>query len=318
MTSPRIVRAALTETVNAYRDMPASIAEISRLAGHLGDIRDANVSHHIDLLKAARGAGAQVVCFGELFTAPYFALSTDPLWLDLAEDAATGPTITRLRESARALGVVVIAPIYERAPSGRRFNTAVVISEGGDILGKYRKTHIPRGANEQAAFSEDFYYDKSDGDNACENACVNANVSKNPYFPVFETSFGRIGVAICYDRHFEGVVSTLARAGADLIFSPAVTFGAKSERMWPLEFAVDACRHRVFIGGSNRNGVEPPWNQRYFGRSHFVGPNGPVANTSTHPNLIVADLNLPELGDSDPSGWNFPRDARPEIYAASK
>ncbi|MBI3073994.1 MAG: acyltransferase [Deltaproteobacteria bacterium] len=312
MTSPRIVRAALTETVNAFRDMPSSLAGISGLAGHLDEIRDANVSHHIDLLKAARGAGVQVVCFGELFTAPYFALSTDPLWLNLAEDAATGPTVTRLRESAREQGVVVIAPIYERAPSGRRFNTAVVISERGDVLGKYRKTHIPHGQNEQAAFREDFYYDQSDG----ENACGDANVSRNPYFPVFETSVGRIGVAICYDRHFEGVVSALACAGAELIFSPAVTFGAKSERMWPLEFAVDACRHRVFIGGSNRNGVEPPWNQPYFGKSHFVGPSGPIANTSTQPNLIIADLDLADLAGTDPSGWNLSRDARPEIYSS--
>ena len=77
---------------------------------------------------------------------------------------------------------------------------------------------------------------------------------ENPFFPVFETSVARIGIATCYDRHFEGVVRSLARAGAEIVFSPAVTFGTKSRRMWDLEFPVDAARHGVFIGGSNRAG----------------------------------------------------------------
>ena len=89
---------------------------------------------------------------------------------------------------------------------------------------------------------------------------------------------------------------SLAHEGAELVFSPAVTFGAKSQRMWHLEFAVDAARHNVFIGGSNRKGVEPPWNQPYFGESHFVGPNGVLQESvSTHPNLVIADVDLGEL-----------------------
>jgi N-carbamoylputrescine amidase len=204
-----------------------------------------------------------------------------------------------------------VCPIYELdARSGRRFDTAVVVGETGTVIGRYRKTHIPEGTNETASFCETFYYERSDG----RNGASPVDLSTNPYFPVFETAFARLGVAICYDRHFPGCVATLAAHGAEVVFSPAVTFGATSRRMWEREFEVDALRHRVFIGGSNRRGAEPPWNVEYFGASLFVGPNGRVAPLDVHPNLVVADLDLDELTGDDPSGWNLARDARPEIY----
>lgn len=310
-TQPRVVRAALTQTVNAYRDMPARLEDLPRLAERLDDVRRANVDHHVALLNEASRQGVQAVCFGELFPAPYFALTHEPLWLALAEDAETGETVTRLRAEARRLGLLIVAPIYELDPSGVRFNTAVVIDERGQLLGKYRKAHIPHGRNEQGAFLEGFYYERSDG----KNGVGLDNVSRNPSFPVWQTSFGRLGVAICYDRHFEGVVWSLAHEGAELVFCPAVTFGAKSQRLWRLEFQVDAARHRLFIGGSNRLGIEPPWNQPYFGDSHFVGPEGPLPNLSTHPELVIADVDLGELGRADPSGWDLARDLRHELYS---
>jgi beta-ureidopropionase len=308
MNRIRIVRAAMTQTINAFPDMPA---DLRQLEGRLEEVRAANVAHHLALVAEAKQQGVKVICFGELFPAPYFALSNDPMWLGLAEDAHTGKTISTLREVAQRESMIIIAPIYELAESGRRFNTAVVIDDSGEVLGTYRKTHIPHGSNEQGSFLEGNYYERSNG----ENLRGRCNISKNPYFPVWETSVGKIGVAICYDRHFEGVMWSLAHAGAELIFSPAVTFGAKSERMWHLEFQVDAARHNVFIGGSNRKGIEPPWNQPYFGESHFTGPNGVLKNQSTHENLIIADVDLGELKRPDPSGWNLPRDTRYDIYS---
>ncbi len=311
MSVSRSVRVALTETCNAYADMPASVAELDELAGKLEAVRAANLDHHVQLLRAAKAQGARVIGCGELFAGPYFALGKHPMWLALAEDVERGPTVTALRAAARELGLYVVAPLYERDPSGRRFNTAVLIDGRGEIIGKYRKTHLPRGENELGSFDEPFYYERSDG----QNGTWPANVSQNPFFPVFETSLGRIGVAICYDRHFEGVMYSLARGGAELVFSPAVTFGEKSQRMWPLEFQVDAARHNLFIAGSNRRGSEPPWNQPYFGQSQIVGPNGVMPNVSTHENLIVSDVDLGELARRDPSGWNLPRDVRPDIYS---
>ncbi|WP_428264496.1 nitrilase-related carbon-nitrogen hydrolase [Haliangium sp.] len=310
MSTPTdIVRCALTETKNAY-PLPATRDELAAVRDHMDDIRAANVAHHVDLIAAAAARGVRVIGLGELFPGPYFALDRDPMWLAMAEDARTGPTVTALSQAARAHGVIIVAPIYELcSASGKRFNTAVVIAEDGQVLGSYRKSHIPHGKNEQGSFHETFYYERSDGGMACSDA----NVSHNRFFPVFATAVGKIGVAICYDRHFEGVMRTLARAGAELVFSPAVTFGAKSRRMWELEFEVDAARHNLFIGGSNRRGSEPPWNQEYFGASHFVGPNGRVDNRSDHAELVIADLDLGELRRPDPSGWNLPRDARPDI-----
>lgn len=307
-----LVRAALTQTVNAYPDMPATVAGLGGLAGRLDDIRRANVAHHLELMRVARAAGARVIGFGELFTGPYFALGQDPVWRGLAEDAATGPTVRAVAEAARVLGMIVVAPIYEvDGATGRRFNTAVVIDETGGVLGKYRKVHLPDGRNEQGSFHEPYYYEPSDGDNGTGPASVSAN----PYFPVWQTSAGRIGVAICYDRHFEGVMWSLAREGAEIVFSPAVTFGATSRRMWPLEFQVDAARHRLFIGGSNRRGAEPPWNQPYFGESLFAGPGGLLPDRSTDPRLVIADLDLDALHRPDPSGWDLARDVRHAAYS---
>lgn len=310
MSAARVVRVALTETQNAYRDMPETRGELSSLAHELDAIRAANVDHHIGLMREAKAMGVGIIGFGELFTGPYFALGKDPMWFGMAEDATKGPTVTALSAAARELSMIVVAPIYERAPSGQRFNTAVVISEEGEVLGRYRKTHIPHGQNEQGSFDEPFYYDRSDG----ENGKGPTNISNNPYFPVFETSRGRVGVAICYDRHFEGVMASLAAEGAEIVFSPAVTFGQKSLRMWRMEFQVDAARHNLFIAGSNRRGAEKPWGQPYFGESHVAGPNGVLPNVSAHPDIIVSEVDLGELTRPDPSGWNLPRDIRYDIY----
>lgn len=308
----RVVRAAVTETINHFGPMPKSADELESLAGRLDEVRAANVEHHVELLSHAAKHGVQVVGLGELFAGPYFALEQREFWRGLAEDWRTGPTVKRMREIAHALKLVIVAPIYELdADSGQRFNTAVLIESDGTLLGRYRKAHIPAGTNEQASFCETFYYDPSDG---APNATTSANVATNPFFPVFETSVGRIGVAICYDRHFEGVMASLAAGGAELVFNPAVTFGAQSQRLWTQESAVDAARHNLIIAASNRRGAELPWSVEYFGESHFVGPTGRLPTIDVHPSLIIADIDLGALEAGDGSGWDRARDARPEAY----
>lgn len=306
-----LLRAALTETRNAFDAMPESVDDLASLAGRMEELRAANVAHHQDLARRAADAGAHLVCFGELFTGPYFALGADELWFGLAEDALGGPTAAALRETARELQLVLVAPLFERTESGRRFNTAIVIDADGALLGRYRKVHIPSGRNERAAFCETFYYDASDGDLGNGPA----DVSSNPYFPVFETAVGRIGVATCYDRHFEGVMRSLAHNGAQLVLSPAVTFGERSRRMWDLEFAVDAARHRLFIGGSNRRGAEAPWGVEFFGASGFWGPQGALATVAGPAQLVLADLDLAALEKDDGAGWDLARDGRPDTYS---
>ena len=111
----RIVRVAMTETVDAYKSMPESVDELDQLEDRLEDIRRANVEHHLALLDEAASHGVKAICFGELFPGPYFALRTDPMWIALAEDVHDGPTIPALRAAAKRHGIIVVAPIFERA-----------------------------------------------------------------------------------------------------------------------------------------------------------------------------------------------------------
>ncbi len=307
-----VVRAAMTQTRNAFPGMPATVDDLDALRGGLEALRRANVEHHVDLMRRAHAQGARLICFGELFTGPYFAHDRRPFWFDLAEPALTGPTVARLAPVARELGMVVVAPLYEYDPRvDARFNTAVVIDADGAILGSYRKTHVPHGTNERGGFCEDFYFDRSDGGMVNDHP---ANISKNKHFPVFETAAGRLGVSICYDRHFEGVMRTLAQNGAQIVFNPAVTFGRQSRRCWDLEFAVEAMRWNVYIGGSNRLGAEPPWTVDFFGRTGFTSPVGALPDESADPCLMIADLDLAAFGGGDGSGWDLARDRRPDIY----
>ena len=308
-----VVRIALAQTVNAYGHMPSSVEALASLADHMDDIRGANLEHAENLIVRAVQSGAKLVLLSELFAAPYFALCELPMWRALAEDACTGPTVTHMRDVARRNAVVLVVPIYERdATSGQRFNTAVIIDERGTLLGSYRKTHIPTGVNETAAYSERYYYGASDGEMYVDAAY---NISPHRLYPVFDTSVGRIGVAICYDRHFDGVMRTLATGGAQLVLSPAVTFGRKSQLMWRGESATDAARHRFFIACSNRGGAEAPWGVEFFGDSHVMGPEGPLEDHSDHPELVLCDVDLASLGDPDTAGWNLVTDRRADTYA---
>ena len=310
----RIVRVAMTETINVFPGMPQELSQLDALRDRLGEVRKANLDHHLTLAADAAKVGVRLIGFGELFAGPFFALARTPMWFDLAEDPQTGPTISTLRQAARDHSLIISAPIYERVSESQRFSTTVLIDESGELVGKYRKCHLPEGANEEGSFFEPFYYSKSDGD----NGSWAANVSNNPFFPVYQTSIGKVGLTTCYDRHFPGVMQTMNAEGAELVLSPAVTFGEKSRRMWHMEFLVDAMRHNIFIAGSNRRGSEPPWNQEFFGESYFAGPNGVVPRLDgTRPELVVADLDLDELSRPDPSGWNIARDQRPNIYTKS-
>jgi len=289
--------------------MPAHVEDLPQLQPKLAAMRQANLRHHSECIAQAARSGASCIGLGELFSAPYFALGEHAMWRDLAEDARTGPSICAMQEAARANRILVVAPIYE-ADADLRFNTAVVIENDGTILGKYRKTHIPAGRNDQGSFHETFYYQASDG----RLGASDANISSNPFFPVFETSIGKLGIAICYDRHFPGVMQTLASQGAQLVLSPAITFGSTSQHMWELEFEVDALRHNIFIAGSNRKGQEAPWNQPYFGASYVAGPKGRVATQKLGNDLLLAEVLLEDLQAPTSSGWDLSRDVRPSIY----
>jgi len=304
-------RAALVQTTNVYK-LPYSVQDLESISPYLHEIRERNIKHNLDLISLAKEYEASIVCLGELFAWPYFPLSLSLAWLDAAEDPDSGPTITCMAEAARKNHMIIIAPIYEfDASTNQRFDTAIVLDENGNNIGKYRKCHIPYGENEMASFFEKSYVAHSNGilTNDSEN-----NISHLSYFPVLKTSCGNIGVSICYDRHFEGVVNALASQGAEIIFCPSATFGAHSRRLWDMEFQVDSSRHQVFIGGNNRFGIEHPWEVEFFGESHFAGPAGKLENLSTHPNLVISEIDLDVIKQEHPAGWHIQSDRRAEVF----
>ncbi len=181
---PRIVRGALIQ---------ATLCEPT--TSPLTKIKEAMIEKHVGLIRKAADRGAQVVCLQELFYGPYFPAVQDARWYDMAERVPEGPTIQLMQDVARRHKVVLIVPVHEEEIAGVYYNTSAVIDADGSYLGKYRKTHLP---HLEPGFWEKFYFRHG-----------------NLGYPVFETRVGKIGVYMCYDRHFpEGApVPWLGRGG---------------------------------------------------------------------------------------------------------
>jgi beta-ureidopropionase len=311
------IRAAMTETRNVGGlDSPSDLLRVDMPvdASVIENIRSANVAHNIDLIRAAHKKGAQIICLSELCTAPYFAITGDPdeKWRGFAESVEDGRSVAEFCEISRETGMTVIAPIYERddiASVTRFYNTAVVI-ENGVVLGISRKTHVPHGRNEQAPYTEGFYYGCSD---EVDQNAGRKKVGGSPLVPVFDTQVGKVGMAICYARHFEENWEALALGGARIVFVPAITFGDVSERAWEFEAPTEAMRRKLLVGQSNRKGREFAGGPEFFGKTKFFGPDGrELENLSDRSDLVVVEFDLEDL-KADPSGWNLPGNHRTDL-----
>ncbi len=260
-------------------------------------IAKAMLEAHIPLIEKAGAEGVQVLCFQEVFTQPYFCPSQDSKWYAAAEPIPDGPTIRRMQEFARRYAMVIVAPIYEEAMTGVYYNAAAVIDADGAYLGKYRKTHIPQ----VAGFWEKFFFKPGSSG-----------------YPVFHTRYCKLGVYICYDRHFPEGWRALALAGAEYIVNPSATVAGLSEYLWKLEQPAAAVANGVYIGAVNRVGVEAPWNiGEFYGQSYFVNPRGQIEAIASRNNdeLLVHDMNFDMIREVR-NTWQFFRDRRPETYAA--
>jgi beta-ureidopropionase len=262
--------------------------------GWTGD-KQSMIDHNLDYAKQAASQGAQVICFQELFYGPYFCQVQDAEYYEYAEQIPGGPTTQRMQEVARDLGMVMVLPVYEQEQSGILYNTAAVIDADGTYLGKYRKTHIPQ----VQGFWEKFYFRPG-----------------NVGYPVFDTAVGRIGVYICYDRHFPEGWRALGLAGAKIVFNPSATSRGLSAYLWKLEQPAAAVANMYYVGAINRVGVEDLGDNDFYGTSYFVGPRGQfvgdVASDQAE-ELVVRDLDL-DLIDEARNQWAFYRDRRPDQY----
>ncbi len=249
---------------------------------------------HEEYARQAAAQGAKVICFQELFYGPYFCQVQDPKFYAYAE-SIPGPTTERFQALARELGLVMILPMYEREQAGLLYNTAAVIDADGRYLGKYRKTHIPQ----LPGFWEKFYFRPG-----------------NLGYPVFDTAVGRIGVYICYDRHFPEGWRALGLAGAQIVFNPSATSRGLSNHLWKLEQPASAVANQYFIGAINRVGVEDLGDDDFYGTSYFVDPEGAFVGGTADayiPELMVQDLDM-DLLAAVRDRWAFYRDRRPDAY----
>ena len=255
------------------------------------DIAKAMLDAHVLLIEKAGKAGVQILCFQEVFNQPYFCPSQDAKWYAAAEPIPEGPTVGRMQEFAKKYEMVIVVPIYEEAMTGVYYNAAA----DGSYLGKYRKTHIPQ----VAGFWEKFFFKPGASE-----------------YPVFHTKYCKLGVYICYDRHFPEGWRALALNGAEYIVNPSATVAGLSEYLWKLEQPAAAVANGVYIGAINRVGVETPWNiGEFYGQSYFVNPRGQIETIASRDKdeLLVHDMNFDMIREVR-NTWQFFRDRRPETY----
>ena len=281
----RIIKCGLIQAHNvALADAP------------IPEIRKANIDNQMKFVEEAAQKGVQMLCFQEIFTTPYFCAEQTTRWYEAVEKIPDGPTVKLMQEIAKQHGMVIVVPIYEEEQTGIYYNSAAVIDADGKYLGKYRKTHIPHVA---PGFWEKFYFRPG-----------------NLGYPCFDTAFARIGVYICYDRHFPEGARCLGLNGAEIIFNPSATVAGLSEYLWKLEQPAHAVANGYFVGAINRVGTEAPWNiGEFYGQSYFCDPRGQmlVVGTRDQDELIVADLDMDKIREVR-NTWQFFRDRRPEAY----
>ncbi|MDG2427565.1 MAG: nitrilase-related carbon-nitrogen hydrolase [Acidimicrobiales bacterium] len=257
--------------------------------------KESMIELHERYVAEAAEAGAQIMCFQELFYGPYFCQVQDAKFYDYTEAIPDGPTTKRFQELAAKHGMVLVLPMYEKEQEGLLYNTAAVIDADGTYLGKYRKTHIPQ----LPGFWEKFYFRPG-----------------NLGYPVFQTAVGKVGVYICYDRHFPEGWRALGLNGAQMVFNPSATSRGLSSHLWQLEQPASAAANMYYVGAINRVGVEDLGDNDFYGTTYFANPRGQFVGdvcSDREEELIVRDLDL-DLVDEVRNQWAFYRDRRPDMY----
>ncbi len=233
----------------------------------------------------------------------YFCYERNPAFFDLAEPIP-GPAVNRMRKVAQETGSVLVYPLYEN-DGGTLYNTATVIGPDGELIGKYRKMSIPQilrrvGKGETPA-DERFYFQPG-----------------NLGFPVFDTPFGiKLGILICYDRHFPEAARTLGLEGAQLLLVPTATYREWIREVWEVELRGHAIANMFYVGGVNKVGsdIGGAPGRHYFGSAVFVDPRGNVIGRAgdTQDEILYAEID-PKVCDDVRDLWGFFKFRRPDAY----
>lgn len=253
------------------------------------------------VLEAAR-RGAKIVCLQELFKSPYFPQSKDKRGFGLAEPVP-GPSTHLFSALARASKIVIIVPVFEEASNGARYNTAVIIDADGEILGSYRKTHLPN----DPYFYEQFYFSPG-----------------NSGFKIFDTKYAKIGVLVCWDQWFPEPARLLALAGAEILFYPSAIgwvlneskrVRSEEQSAWEIIQRSHAIANGMYVAGVNRVGREGKLT--FWGGSFVSGPFGEIIARAgnAHEEILTAECDLSKIGKVR-KVWPFLKSLKPDIYGS--
>lgn len=263
--------------------------------------RARNLAAAEDLVRKAAGQGANVILIQELFETPYFCIEHDTRYFDLALPINENPAVRRFAELARELEVVLPVSVFERAGNAY-YNSVAMLDAGGELLGIYRKAHIP----ESPGYHEKFYF--SPGDTG---------------FRVWSTRFGRIGVGICWDQWFPESARVMALKGAEILLYPTA-IGAEpqdpsidSRDHWQRTMQGHAAANIMPLIASNRIGTESggKWSVTYYGSSFIADHTGAMVKTADRSteSILTATFDLVAINEYR-RAWGVFRDRRPELY----
>jgi len=263
-----------------------------------GDDRAANCAETVEAVSAAIGNGADVVLCPELFEGRYFPQYERQEYFDWATTVEDNPAVAGVRQVTAGTGAVVPVSFFEHAPPVY-FNSVAMV-EDGELIGVYRKAHIPDGPG----YEEKFYF--SPGDTG---------------FRAWQTRHGCIGVGICWDQWFPETARAMTLLGADLLLYPTAIgneigsqAGNDTADMWRRAMDGHAVCNHVIVAAANRTGTEGELT--FYGSSFVVDHRGrPLAEAGrdTEETLYV-EVDLAQAR-SDRAGWGLLRDRRPDLYA---
>ena len=265
----------------------------------------ANLNKTVALAEQAAKAGAQIVCTQELFRSQYFCQAEDHRNFALAEPIP-GPSTARFQELARKHGVVLIASLFEKRAAGLYHNTAAVIDASGELLGIYRKMHIP----DDPLYYEKFYF--APGDLG---------------FRAWKTRFAKVGVLVCWDQWYPEAARLTAMQGAEILFYPTAIGWHPSEKAehgqvqhqaWETIQRGHAVANGCFVAVPNRIGLEKPAGGdgiEFWGQSFVAGTSGQILAKASpdQEELVIADVDLSQV-DVTRTHWPFLRDRRIDAY----
>jgi N-carbamoylputrescine amidase len=279
---------------------------IALLQLSLSGTPEQNLEKSLAAVRTAAQQGGQVICLPELYRSIYFCQKEDHRHFDLAEPLH-GPSFAAFSEAAKALGVVVIVPFFERRAAGVYHNSAVVLDADGRPAGLYRKMHIP----DDPGFYEKFYFTPGDYG-----------------FNAFSTAFGSIGTLICWDQWYPEAARITALKGALVLFYPTAIgwhphekdlYGARQLDAWITVQRGHAIANGVYVAAVNRIGFEQPEKDQagleFWGSSFIAGPQGEIIARAApdREEILVAEVDL-DMIEEVRRNWPFLRDRRIDAY----